>query len=51
MEPSTCHQFACNKCQFFQPDGRYHGSCDKIKATVKSKWQACHLALRAFDGI
>jgi hypothetical protein len=49
MKPRPCDQFACNQCRFFQPDGRYHGCCDKINVTVKGEWQACHLALHAFD--
>jgi hypothetical protein len=49
MKPSTCDQFACRNCRFFQPDGRYHGCCDKMNVTVKAEWQACHLALQAFS--
>jgi hypothetical protein len=49
MKPSTCDQFACRKCRFFQPNGRYHGCCDRMNVTVKGEWQACHLALRAFS--
>jgi hypothetical protein len=49
METSTCSGFACNKCQFFQPDGRYHGSCNKMNVTVKGEWKACNLALLVFS--
>jgi hypothetical protein len=49
MKTSTCDGFACNKCRFFQPDGRYHGNCDRMNVTVQDEWQACHLAIRAFD--
>ena len=49
MQPSACNQFACSKCQFFQPDGRYHGSSNKMNVTVKGEWKACHLALPAFN--
>jgi hypothetical protein len=49
MQPSTCKQIDCNKCRFFQPDGRYHGSCSKMNVTVKGEWKACHLALQAFS--
>ena len=49
VRSNTCNQFSCDKCQFFQPDGRYQGSCNKINITVKGEWEACHLALRAFS--
>jgi hypothetical protein len=49
MQLITCKQFACSKCRFFQPDGRYYGSCDQMHVIVKGEWQACHLALRAFS--
>ena len=49
MQSSICNQFACTKCQFFQPDGRYHGSCNKMNVTVTGDWKACNLALRAFS--
>jgi hypothetical protein len=51
MKPITCNQFACSNCRFFQPDGRYYGGCDKMNVTVKGEWQACHLALRAFNAL
>jgi hypothetical protein len=49
MKTSTCDGFACSQCRFFQPDGRYHGNCDRMNVTVQGEWQSCHLAIRVFD--
>jgi hypothetical protein len=49
MKTTTCHQFPCSQCRFFQPDGHYQGSCDRMNVPVKGKWQACHLAVHVFD--
>ncbi len=49
MKTSTCDGFSCGTCRLFQPDGRYHGNCDLMNVCVQAQWQACHLAIRAFD--
>jgi hypothetical protein len=49
MQTSTCDGFACSKCRFFQPDGRYHGNCDRMNVSVQGEWRACHLAIGVFD--
>jgi hypothetical protein len=48
MDPHTCRQLACRNCRFFQPEGHYQGSCDRMNVTVKGDWQACHLISQAF---
>jgi hypothetical protein len=49
MQNSQYQNFGCNQCRFFQPDGHYHGSCARLNVTVEGEWQACCLALHAFD--
>ncbi len=48
MKNSPCQNFVCSQCRFFQHDGHYHGSCDRMNVTVEGEWKACHLALRVF---
>jgi hypothetical protein len=45
MKTSMCNGFACSKCRFYQPDGRYHGCCDRMNVSVQGEWKACHLAI------
>jgi hypothetical protein len=48
MKNSQYQNFGCSQCRFFQPDGHYHGNCNRLNVTVEGKWQACYLALHAF---
>jgi hypothetical protein len=48
MQNSQDQNFGCSQCRFFQPDGNYRGSCNRLNVTVEGKWQACCLALHAF---
>lgn len=38
----------CRNCQYYSPEGRRGGYCQKLNVAVKSRWDACHLALPPF---
>jgi hypothetical protein len=46
-----CNPAICKNCRFFQPEGYYHGKCDRMNVTVKGEWQACQLSLLAFCAV
>jgi hypothetical protein len=41
----------CRCCQFYELQGRRGGHCDKLNVTVQGEWQACSLAMPAFQPI
>jgi hypothetical protein len=41
----------CRCCQFYELQGRRGGHCDKLNVTVQGDWQACSLAMPAFQAI
>lgn len=38
----------CRHCQFYSPEGRRGGQCQKLNVAVKGQWQACSVAIPAF---
>ncbi len=39
---------ACRYCQYYSPEGRRGGVCQKLMTQVESNWKACSLALPPF---
>ncbi|MGD1716225.1 hypothetical protein [Hydrocoleum sp. CS-953] len=39
---------ACRHCQYYSPEGRRGGVCQKLMTPVESNWKACSLALPPF---
>jgi hypothetical protein len=46
-----CNPAICKNCRFFQPEGYYHGKCDRMNVAVKGEWRACQLSLLAFGAV
>jgi len=40
---------SCRHCQYYSPEGRRGGMCQKLMAKVESNWKACSLALPPFE--
>lgn len=38
----------CRHCQYYFPEGRRGGHCQKLNVAVQSKWNACNLATPPF---
>jgi hypothetical protein len=39
----------CRFCRHYDPVGRRGGNCQKLQASVEATWEACSLAIPAFD--
>ncbi|WP_019502353.1 hypothetical protein [Pseudanabaena sp. PCC 6802] len=39
----------CRFCHHYDPIGRRGGNCQKLQALVEATWEACSLAVPAFD--
>jgi hypothetical protein len=51
MLTNTCNASICRNCRFFQPEGHYHGCCDRLNVAVRGEWKTCTLALATFDSV
>ncbi len=51
MNANNCQISTCRNCQFFNPDGHLHGSCQQLHVIVDGDWQACSLGTPAFVAI
>lgn len=49
MKETNFDNLACRHCQYYQPEGRRGGFCQKLGASVDSNWKACVLAAVPFD--
>lgn len=38
----------CRNCQYYSPEGRRGGYCQKLNVSVKSNWDACSFAIPPF---
>lgn len=38
----------CRNCQYYSPEGRRGGYCQKLNVSVKSRWNACNFAMPPF---
>ena len=40
---------ACRLCQYYNPEGRRGGFCEKLDVPVSPAWNACSLAAHPFE--
>ncbi|MGB8699182.1 MAG: hypothetical protein WCD18_07185 [Thermosynechococcaceae cyanobacterium] len=42
-------RFACRYCQYYAPEGRRGGSCQRLSVPVQGEWSACSLMSPSFS--
>ena len=51
MNSQNCSISTCKNCRFFQTEGRRGGTCEQFGTFTDPAWNACPLAVAAFDAV
>ena len=51
MNSPNCSISTCKNCRFFQTEGRRGGTCEQFGTFTDPAWDACSLAVAAFDPV